>query len=333
MPSPFRAQCVAVGAALPERKLTNADLERLVETEDAWIVSRTGIRERRIADPGTGLSELAVPAAKQCLERAGVSGAELDGIIVATISGDHIMPTTANLVQHHLGAKNAFAYDLANACNGFVAAISTATAFIESGRYKKILVIGGDIMSSLIDYRDRNTCILFGDGCGAVLLEAGPGDGPGVIGFEMHSDGSAAKELAIPCSGSAMLVTPHVLELGEQYVKQNGRVVFTHAIRRMSEVCVSLMKKLQLQVNDIDLLVPHQANLRIIEPTAERLGLTMDKVVVNIDRVANTTAGTIPLALADAFADGRLKKGSRVMLAAFGGGLTWGAVYLTWGRA
>jgi len=333
MPLLFRAQCVAVGSALPERRLTNADLERMVDTKDEWIVSRTGIRERRIAEPGTGLSKLALPAAQQCLQRAGVDAKDLDGIIVATISGDHVMPTTANILQHQLGASKAFGFDLLNACNGFVAALSTAAAFIESGHSKRILVVGGDIMSTLIDYKDRNTCILFGDGCGAVLLEAGPADGPGIIGFELHSDGSGASDLCIPCSGSALLASPEVLERGEQFVKQNGRTVFTHAIRRMSEVCVSLMKTLHITVSDIDLLVPHQANLRIIEPTAQRLGLTMDKVVINIERVANTTAGTIPLALADAFTDGRLKPGTRIMLAAFGGGLTWGALYLTWGRA
>lgn len=329
----FRAQCVAVGSALPERRLTNAELERMVETNDEWIVSRTGIRERRIAEPGSGLCALALPAARQCLERAGVSADTLDGIIVATISGDHVMPATANLLQHQLGATKAFGFDLLNACNGFVAALSTATAFIESGHSKRILVVGGDIMSTLLDYRDRNTCILFGDGCGAVLLEAGPTDGPGIFGFEMHSDGSGGNDLIIPCSGSAHLANPEALAHGEQFVKQNGRVVFTQAVRRMSEVCVSLMKQLKLTVADIDLLVPHQANLRIIEPTANRLGLPMNKVVINIDRVANTTAGTIPLALADAFGDGRLKTGTRVLLAAFGGGLTWGSLYLTWGRA
>ncbi len=333
MPAAFRAQCVAVGSALPERRLTNADLERIVETDDEWIVSRTGIRERRIAEPGTGLSALALPAARQCLERAGVGAETLDGIIVATISGDHVMPTTANILQHQLGATKAFAYDLLNACNGFVAALSTAAAFIESGHAKRMLVVGGDIMSTLIDYRDRNTCILFGDGCGAVLVEAGPADGPGIFGFELHSDGAGAGDLSIPCSGSARLATSEALERGDQFVKQNGRVVFTQAIRRMSEVCVSLLRNLKLTVTDIDLLVPHQANLRIIEPIASRLGLSMDKVVVNIERVANTTAGTIPLALADAFADGRLKGGTRVLLAAFGGGLTWGSLYLTWGRA
>jgi 3-oxoacyl-[acyl-carrier-protein] synthase III len=332
MKAPFRAQCVAVGSALPERRLTNADLERMVETTDEWIVTRTGIRERRIAEPGQGLSSLALPASVQCLERAGVAASELDGIIVATISGDYLMPSTANLLQHRLGATRAWGYDLLNACNGFVAALSTAAAFIESGRARRILVVGGDVMSTLIDYRDRNTCILFGDGCGAVLVEAGAADGPGIIGFELHSDGAGGPDLCIPASGSALLHTPQSLAAGHHFVKQNGRAVFTQAIRRMTEVCANLLSGLGLSSNDVDLLVPHQANLRIIEPIASRLGLPMAKVVVNIDTVANTTAGTIPLALSDAQRDGRLRPGSRVLLAAFGGGLTWGACYLTWGR-
>jgi 3-oxoacyl-[acyl-carrier-protein] synthase-3 len=305
----------------------------MVDTDDAWIVSRTGIRERRIVEPGTPLSALAEPAARQCLERAGVPASEIDGIIVATISGDHVMPTTANLLQHRLGANKAWAYDLANACNGFVAALATASAFIEAGRAKRILVIGGDIMSSLVDYSDRNTCILFGDGAGAVLVEAGPGDGLGIIGFEMHSDGSGGNDLSIPSSGSAEITTVETIAAKRDKVQQNGKVVFQHAIRRMTEVCESLMHTLNLTGDDIDLLVPHQANRRILEPTAERIGIPLHKVVINIEHVANTTAATIPLALDDAFADGRLKTGSRVLLTAFGGGLTWGACYLTWGRA
>jgi 3-oxoacyl-[acyl-carrier-protein] synthase-3 len=332
MKAPYRAQIVAVGSALPERRLTNADLERMVETTDEWIVTRTGIRERRIAEPGQGLMSLAVPASIQCLERAGVAAEAIDGIIVATISGDYVMPSTANLLQHRLKAAKAWGFDLLNACNGFVTALATASAFIEAGRAKRILVVGGDVMSTLIDYRDRNTCILFGDGCGAVLLEAGPIDGPGIIGCELHSDGAGGDDLNIPCSGSAMPSSQETLAAGQHFLKQNGRAVFTQAIRRMAEVSSNLLSSLNLGCSDVDLLVPHQANLRIIEPTAERLGLPMSKVVVNIDRVANTTAGTIPLALSDALADGRLRAGSRVLLVAFGGGLTWGACYLTWGR-
>jgi len=337
MPHPprphFRAQCVAVGGAVPERRLTNADLVQLVETSEEWIVSRTGIRERRIAATGQPLSELATQAAKTCLEKAGVLAQDIDGIIVATITGDYVMPATANLVQHQLGATHAWGYDLLNACNGFVAALTTAAALIESGRSRRILVIGGDIMSSRVDYKDRNTCILFGDGCGAVLIQAGPPDGPGIIDWEMHSDGGGASELIIPCSGTAQPLDAAAISRGDIFVKQNGRVVFQHAIRRMSEVCEHLLGRLQLDAAAVDLLVPHQANLRIIQPTAERLGVPMERVVVNIDRMANTTAGTIPLALVDAERDGRLGSGSRVLLVAFGGGLTWGACYLTWGRS
>ena len=329
----IRAQVVAVGQALPEKRLTNVDLERMVETNDEWIVSRTGIRERRVVDAGTPLSTLAVPAAEDCLRKAGVAATAVDGIICATITPDHVMPTTANLVQHRIGATGAWAYDLANACNGFVAALATATAFIESGAAQRILVIGGDVMSSVVDYQDRNTCILFGDGAGAVLLEAGPGDGYGVLGSELHSDGAHGELLAIPASGSALPPSPEVLAARQQFVKQAGREVFQHAVRRMSEVAVSLLERLDLGADDVDLLVPHQANLRIIEPTARRLGLPMEKVVVNIDRVANTTAATIPLALAEAEANGRLQPGTRVMLVAFGGGFSWGASYLTWGRS
>lgn len=332
VPGRFRAQCVAVGSALPERRLTNADLEKLVDTNDEWIVSRTGIRERRILEPGKGLSDLAVPAARQCLERAGVAAADLDGIIVASITSDYVMPATANLVQHRIGATRAWGFDLLNACNGFVAALSTAACYIESGRARRVLVIGGDVMSSRVDYRDRNTCVLFGDGCGAVLVEAGPADGPGILGFEMHSDGAGADELIVPSSGSARPTDAEQVSQRNQYLQQTGRSVFAHAVRAMCEVSTSLLKTLGRTRDDIDLLIPHQANLRIIEPIAQRLKVPMERVVVNIDRCANTTGGTIPLAMADAVADGRLQDGARCMLVAFGGGFTWGACYLTWGR-
>ena len=271
------------------------------------------------------------PAAKQCLERAGINGSDIDGIIVATITGDHSMPATANIVQHALGAHQAFAYDILNACNGFVAALSTATAFIESGHAQRMLIIGADVMSSIVNYEDRNTCILFGDGAGAVLLERGPADGHGVRGFALHSDGAHTDLLSVPASGSAQALTPEALSSHQHCVQQHGRDVFKHAVRRMSEVAGELMDQLSLTSDDIDLLVPHQANLRIIEPTARRLGLGMDKVMINLDRVANTTGATIPLALADAVTQNRIQEGSRLMLVAFGGGFSWGAAYLTWG--
>lgn len=327
-----RAQVVSVGTRVPDGRLTNAELARRLDTSDEWIVSRTGIRERRICAPGESLLSLAEPAARQCLERAGVAADALDGIIVATITADMVMPASANQLQHRLGATRAWAFDLINACNGFVAALANATAWIESGRAKRILVVGGDVMSTLMDWNDRNTCVLFGDGCGAVLVEAGPVDGRGVIGIEMHSDGGPAEDLCVPCSGSAMPPSAEALARGDHCLKQNGKRIFAQAVRRMAEVSTSLLQTHGLSGADIDLVVPHQANLRIIEPTAERIGVPMAKVVVNLDRYGNTTAATIPLALADAQADGRLVPGSRVLLVAFGGGLTWGAVYLTWGR-
>ncbi len=322
---PCRARVVAVGGSLPERRLTNADLERMVDTSDEWIVLRTGIRERRVVDPGSGLLPLAVAAARQCLERAGCAPGDVDGIIAATITPDEVMPAMANRVQHAIGATRAWGYDLVNACNGFVAALSTACAFIESGRARRLLVLGGDVMSSIVDYADRNTCVLFGDGCGAVLVERGPADGPGVLGFAMHSDGGSGDDLCLPASGS------RAAPGRRRVVHQNGKVVFQHAIRRMAEVSVEVLDQLGLGGADVDLLVPHQANRRIIEPTAERLGLPLDKVVINLERLGNTTGATIPLALHDAFADGRLRPGTRCLLAAFGGGFTWGACYLVWG--
>jgi 3-oxoacyl-[acyl-carrier-protein] synthase-3 len=321
------------GMAVPEKVVPNAHFESYLETNDAWIRERTGIAQRYWAEPGMGVSEIAEVAARQAIENANLNISDIDGIVFATVTPDYIFPSAACCLQRRLGMTKGFAFDVNAVCSGFVYAFITADALIASGQAKHLLVVGADFLSQTVNKNDRTTCILFGDGCGAVLLEAGPAHGPGIIGFELHSDGSGAADLCIPCSGSALLASPSVLERGEQFVKQNGRTVFTHAIRRMSEVCVSLMKTLQLTVSDIDLLVPHQANLRIIEPTAQRLGLSMDKVVVNIERVANTTAGTIPLALADAYTDGRLKPGTRIMLAAFGGGLTWGALYLTWGRA
>ena len=323
-PAP-RAQCVALGSAIPDRRLTNADLAKSVSTTDEWIRSRTGICERRIVEPGTPLSVLAIAAARDCLTRANVDPTTVDGIILATITGDYLMPATANLVQAGIGASRAWAFDLVNACNGFLSAMTVATSFIESGRARRLLVLGGDVMSSVIDPTDRNTCILFGDGCGAALVEAGTGTG-GVVGFRMRSDGTGANDLIIPNSGSKR--EPE----RKQVVFQNGRTVFTHAVRAMAEIAGDLMAELGLTGDDIDLLVPHQANLRIIEATAERCGLPMDKVVVNIDRLGNTTGATLPLALAEAQADGRLTDGTRVLLVAFGGGYSWGACYLIWGR-
>lgn len=326
-----RARLLSVGSALPDRVLTNAELEGMVDTTDEWIRSRTGIRERRIVEPGTPVSALIEPACRQCLERADCPPETIDGVIVATMTGDHSMPATANLIQHRLGCSRAWGMDLVNACNGFVAALATATTWIEAGRAQRLLVVGADVMSSIIDYRDRNTCVLFGDGAGAVLVEAGPVDGPGVVDLRLGSDGAYGDVLCVPSSGSARPSSPERLAAGEQFVHQDGRVVFQQAVRRMCDVAQSLLSACGLSVDDVDLLVPHQANLRIIEPIARRLGLPMERVVVNLEYVANTTAATIPLALADAQADGRLHDGSRLLMVAFGGGFAWGGCYATWG--
>lgn len=332
MPVSCRARVVAVAGHLPERVLTNAMLETMVDTNDEWITSRTGIRERHIAAPGTPVSDLLLPAAQRCLERAGVEADALDGIIVGTITPDHVIPASGNVLQHKLGASRAWAFDIINACNGFIAALSCATAWIESGRAQRILVCGADVMSSLVDYRDRETCILFGDGAGCVVVEAGPADGPGVVDLMMGSDGSGAGSLCVPASGSAEPITGETLSQRRQYLHQDGQVVFKHAVRRMAEAADDLLQRLHLSGDDIDLLVPHQANRRIIEPTARRLGISMDKVVMNLERCGNTTGATIPLALDDAWQNGRLVDGSRVMLVAFGGGFAWGSCYLVWGR-
>lgn len=326
-----RAQCISIGSALPERRLSNQDLEGMVDTSDEWIVSRTGIKERRVVAAGQTLSDLAVAAAQDCLKKAGVSAAELDGIVLATTTGDQTMPASANLVQHRIGATKAWGFDLVNACNGFVAGIATASSFIEAGRAQYVLLIAGDVMTPFIDFEDRNTCILFGDGCGAVLLRAGPADGPGVMEHYMGSDGQFGDLLCIPASGSAKPPSEAVLENKDQYLKQDGRRVFAHAVRRMAEACESLMQQAQITPEDIDLLVPHQANIRIMDSVVRRLNVDREKMMVNIDRLGNTTAGTVPLALADAEAQGRLQAGSRILVTTFGAGFAWGACYLVWG--
>jgi 3-oxoacyl-[acyl-carrier-protein] synthase-3 len=312
--------------------LSNADLEQMVDTSDEWIRTRTGIQERRLIATGERLSDLAVAAGKECLEQADCDPSTVDGIILATSTADQSMPATANLIQHRLGISGAWGFDLVNACNGFVAALATAAAFIESGRCKRILLLAGDVMSPYLDFTDRNTCILFGDGCGAVLLEAGVPDGPGIIDVIMHSDGAHGDLLQIPCSGSAMPATAEVLADGQQYLKQDGRQVFSHAVRRMAEACDEILERVGVGHEAIDLLVPHQANIRIMDAVARRLNLPKERMVANIHRLGNTTAGTVPLALRDAADDGRLVSGSRVLVTTFGAGFAWGAAYLTWGR-
>ena len=326
---PIRATITAVGHFLPEDKLTNFDLEKMVETNDEWIRTRTGIEERRILkDPDKATSYMAAEAAKEALEEAGVQPEEVDLIIVATVTPDYIFPSTACLVQDAIGAKNAFAFDLSAACSGFIYALTNGAAFIESGRYKKVLVIGADKMSSIIDYTDRTTCIIFGDGAGAVLLEAST-DGTGIIDSIHYTEGDTNCHLVQKGGGSRYPASHETVDQHMHFIKQDGKAVFKKATVGMADVSAEIMERNNLTSDDVKWLVPHQANLRIIDATARRMGLGTEKVMININKYGNTTAGTIPLCLYD-WKD-QLSNGDGLILTAFGGGFTWGAVYLTWG--
>jgi len=323
----------SVGRFLPERRLTNKDLEKMVNTNDEWIMTRTGIRERRILEPGLGNSHMAVRAARECLDRAGVDPMELDAIIVGTVTPDMLFPATACLVQNALGAKNAWGYDLSAGCSGFLFSLTTGAQLIESGRNQKVLVIGSDVMSSILDYEDRNTCVLFGDGAGAVLLEPCPEGGHGLIDFIHHIDGSGGPLLYMKAGGSLYPPSPETVRNKEHFVTQEGKQVFKAAVTEMANVSAEILERNGLNGDDVALFIPHQANLRIIDACANRMGIDHGKVVINIDRYANTTSGTLPLCLYDAVVEQeRLKKGDYVVMSAFGAGFTWGSILLRWWR-
>jgi 3-oxoacyl-[acyl-carrier-protein] synthase III len=318
----------SVGRYVPDQVLSNYDLEQMVDTNDEWIRTRTGIIERRILkDPNKATAFMSSEAGKQALENAGLSPDELDAIIVATVTPDYMFPATACLVQNNLGAGNAFGYDLSAACSGFVYAVSTGTMMIESGRYDKVLVIGADKMSSIIDYTDRTTCIIFGDAAGAVILEPSD-DETGIIDFVNHTEGDDQCRLYQHAGGSLHPASEETVRNKQHTISQEGRVVFKRATEGMADVSVEIMKKNNLSAHDIAWLVPHQANKRIIDATARRMGLSEEKVMINIQKYGNTTAATIPLCLYD-WKD-QLKHGDNLILSAFGGGFTWGAVYLKW---
>lgn len=325
-----RAKISAVGAYVPPRLLTNADLEKMVATNDQWITERTGIRERHIVEPGTATSDLATEAAKICLAKRGIPALELDCIIVATVTPDMMFPATACLVQDKIGATGAWGFDLSAACSGYLYALQVGAKLIESGVHKKVLVIGADVMSSIIDYTDRTTCILFGDGAGATLLEPCEGDEIGLIDFVHEVDGSGGSALNMPGGGSLHPTTHATIDAKQHFVHQDGGSVYKVAVRKMAELSERVLKNNDLQGSDIDTFIPHQANRRIIEATADRLGMDLARVVINIDRYGNTTAATIPLAMDTALAEGTLKKGNLVLLASFGGGYTIGATLLRW---
>jgi 3-oxoacyl-[acyl-carrier-protein] synthase-3 len=322
-----KAAITAVGGYLPEFRLTNALLEQMVDTTDEWITSRTGIKERRILKgEGKGTSDMMVPAALEALQKRGISASEVDLVIACTISPDQPVSSTAAKVADMIGAKNAWAFDLQAACSGFVYGLVTGSQFIETGMYKKVLIVAGDKMSSIIDYSDRTTCVIFGDGAGAVLLE--PNETYGLEDAILHSDGAGRQFLHIKAGGSMYPASPETVVTKDHYVYQEGQAVFKFAVTNMAEVSARVMERNGLSGNDIAWLVPHQANLRIIDATANRMGIGKDKVMINIDRYGNTTNGTLPLCLWDY--EKQLKKGDKIIFAAFGGGFTWGAAYLTW---
>lgn len=320
---------IGTGAYLPEKVLTNADLEKMVDTSDEWIVSRTGIRERRIASSEEASSDLAYHASKQALQSAGISADELDLIIVATITPDMFFPSTACVLQERLGATKAAAFDLAAACSGFLYGLASATQFIATKMYRYVLVVGVDCLSKITDWKDRNTCVLFGDGAGAVVL--GPvSEQGGFHAFELGADGSGGKWLNLRGGGSRHPITQEVLDQRMQYIYMNGREVFKFAVRVMGSASEQVIAKAGWEKEDVDFLVPHQANIRIIESAINRLKLSEDRVVINVDRYGNMSSASIPVALNEAVLDGRIQQGDKVVLVGFGGGLTWGAAALTW---
>jgi len=326
-----KAKITALGCYTPPRVLTNQDLEKLVQTNDAWIMERVDIRERHIADPEMATSDLAVRAAQCALAQRGIEATELNAIIVCTVTPDMFFPSTACLVQHALGARGAWGFDLIAACSGFVYGLTTGASLVAAGTHKKVLVIGADTMSRIIDYTDRATCVLFGDGAGAMLIEPAGEDECGFIDFLGEVDGSGGDYLKMPAGGSRMPSSHETVEQRMHYVHQDGAQVFKYAVRKMYETSKALLDRNGVTVEDLKLLIPHQANRRIIAAATERLGLPPEKVVINIDRYGNTTAATIPLATRDALMEGRLKKGDLVLFAAVGAGYTVGASLWRWG--
>ncbi len=327
-PDTQRVGIIGLGMSVPKKILTNFDLEKMVETSDEWILERTGIRERRITEPGTATSELAYPAAVESLKQAGLKAADVDLIIVGTTSPDMVFPSTACVLQHRLGAKAAACFDLAAACSGSVFAMITAEQYLATGRYKNALVIGAEIISNFIDWTDRSTCVLFGDGAGACVMTKV--DRGGILTTDMGSDGSAGELLYIPAGGTRHPASHTSIDQRLHYLRMNGTEVFKLAVRRMAESAKTVLTKAGLSVNDLDCFIPHQANIRIIQSVAKRAEVPMDKVFVNADRYGNTSAASNLMALYEAVQQGKIKQGDRVVLVAFGAGLTWGSLLIEW---
>jgi 3-oxoacyl-[acyl-carrier-protein] synthase-3 len=325
----FAAGVLGTGAALPEKVLTNFDLEKMVETSDRWITERTGIKQRRQAAPQETTSTLSVKASRKALEMAGIAPRDLDLIICSTISPDMPLPSTAALIQRDLGARACCAFDLAAACSGFLFGITVAEQFILNGRAKHILVIGAELLSRYVDYKDRATCVLFGDGMAAAVL--GPVSPPsGILASDLHTEGLYADHLYIPAGGTAAPASHETLARGDHYIKMRGNELFKVAVRTMEEVSRRVLEKAQVCADQIDLFIPHQANQRITEAVRERLGVPAEKVYTNIDRVGNTSSASIPICIDECVRSGRIKKGDLILMAAFGAGVTWGAVLMRW---
>lgn len=325
--SKITAAITSVQGYVPERVLSNFDLEKMVDTNDEWITSRTGIKERRIAAKGEALSDFGAKIIEGICQKRGISPAEIDMVIVGTITGDYRFPAAANVMCDKAGCVNAWGFDLSAACSGFIYALDVGRVYIENGTHKKVIVIGGDVMSSILNYSDRATCIIFGDGGGGVLLEPNE-EGFGVMDSVLKSDGAGRQYLLQQIGGSLEPITKENAESPGQYVYQEGQTVFKHAVKNMADVAVEIMERNNLSGDDVAWLVPHQANLRIIDATANRMGVDREKVMINIEKFGNTTAGTIPLCLWEW--EKKLKKGDNIVLASFGGGFTWGAIYLKW---
>jgi len=326
----MKAIITGVGHNLPEHRLTNAELEKMVDTSDAWITTRTGIKERRILDKEKGTSHMAIKAGEMALAHAGVSPDEVDVVLTATVTPDQLVPSMAAVVQRELGASGCWGYDINGGCTGFLCAFTTAAQFIESGRYKKVLVIGADKMSAIVDYEDRNTCILFGDGAGAALIEPADDEDTGMKDSILRLDGIGEDHLYMIAGGSRQPASLSTVNDKQHYLYQDGRTVYKHAVNGMSDVSLKVLERNGLTGEDVSLFIPHQANYRIIDAVAKKVGLAEDKVMINVHKYGNTTAGTIPIALSEAYHENRMKMGDWIVMAAFGAGFTWGSALLRW---
>jgi len=325
----LRAKITGTGSCLPEKVLTNFDLEKIVDTSSDWIIERTGISERRVASDSEAASDLAFVASREALESAGVKPEELDLILVGTFSGDTVFPTVGNILQARLGAVNAVSFDVSAACSGFIYILSIIDSYIKTGKYKKVLAVGVDVVTKFVDWTDRGTCILFGDGAGAAVIEPSL-NGSGIIDVNIGSDGRLGDILYIPGGGSRIPASEESVKRGDHFMKMNGNEVFKVAVKTMERICVEILDKNSVAPSEVSIMIPHQANVRIIQAVAKRLDVPMEKVYINLDKYGNTSAGTIPIAIDEASREGRIKHGDLVLMAAFGGGLTWGSALYRW---